>query len=255
MTSPLTRAGTRKRVALVATALLLLATSPPSVRSAQPVAAELAKDAPAPCPSAPRVASQAPWSTERIGFVVRKARLEAELDARDDLRLPPEVKAESAGRAVDKTLRDERLALETRTQTFRAQIDEMERSKRLASNEIKYAETKHEVLERHILALQNALEMLNGLAAKGQAPISERLNMAQRIVDYELTRTDLELAVARSREDISRAERNLADARTQHRHEILADLNDTQSRLADVMDQESAAVAAAEAQARCTPTN
>ena len=190
---------------------------------------------------------------EKIGLVIHKARLEAELNERDDMALPREAAALAGDRAVDKMLRDEHLTLETRTQAFRSQIDEMERSKRLALNEIKYAETKHEVLDRHILALHNALETLSGLAARGQALSSDRLNMAQRVVDYELMRSDLELAVARSHEDVSRAERSITDARAQHRHEILADLNDTLSKLADATEKESAELAAIDA--RCAATN
>ncbi len=255
MASPLTRAGLRKKVAapVAATlaALLFLATTPPSGRGAQPPAGALAKESLASCPSPPE-----PLSPERIGLVAHKARLEAELDERDDIRLPPDVTARAGDRDIDKMLRDERLALETRNQAFRSQIDEFERSKRLALNEIKYAEAKHDVLDRHLVALHSALETLNGLAAKGQALTSDRLNMAQRVVDYELMRADLELAVARSREDFSRTERNVADARAQHRHEILADLNDTQARLADATEKDSAALAAyAEAEARCAPTN
>ncbi len=153
-------------------------------------------------------------------------------------------------------MRDEKLALETRTQTFRAQIDELERSKRLALNEIKFAETKHEVLDRHIGVLQKELDTLNALAAKGQALTSDRLNMTQRIVDYQLMRTDIELAAARSNEDVSRVDRNLADARNQHRRDILADLSDTQARLADAMDKELAALALiANEAAHCAPSN
>lgn len=162
------------------------------------------------------------------------------MEGQDEISFPKDLLARLADRDIAKTLRDERLTFESRKLAYLGQIDELERTKRLAANEVKYADVKHGVLDVHVARLQSALEVLDGLAAKGQSLAVDRLNLAQRIVDYEMTRADIELAIARSREDIARTERSLDDLRRQRRNEILTDLSETQARLQDLAEKEAA---------------
>jgi hypothetical protein len=187
-------------------------------------------------------------SLDQIGLLAHTARLEAELDDRDEISFPPALNEHGGEQAIEKIMLDEKMALEMRSQSFHSAIDDIERVKRLALIEIHNAEAKHEIIDQHMELLQQAMDVQKGLLAKGQSLALDRLNLAQRIVDYRLMMIDLELTAARSREDVARAERNLADVRRQHRHEILPDLEETQARLADQQDRDAAA-------GRCAPIN
>ena len=194
-------------------------------------------------------------SLEQINLLAHKARLEAELDDRLEMHLPPALTERGGERAIEKIMRDEKMTLEARSQSFHSAVDEIERIKRLALNEINNAEAKHEIIDQHLALLQQAVDIQKGLLAKGQSLAIDRLNLAQRIVDYRLMMTDLELTAARSREEVARAERNLADVRSQRRHEILPDLDETQARLADQQDRDAATSAAANDAGHCAAIN
>ena len=179
-------------------------------------------------------------SQDQLGLLAHAARLHSELDGRDGIFFPDELLSRSDEPEVGKIMGDERRTFETRTLTYHSQINELERAKRIASLEIKNASAKGDILDRHILTLRNAQEIIVGLAAKGQALAIDRLNLAQRIADYEMQRADTELASARSAEDVSRAEQGLLDARDQHHQEIISDLSETETHIADLTNKETA---------------
>jgi hypothetical protein len=222
--------------ALISAALLVTALLPAIAVSAPPLPAAAGiemRETMEPSEHCVPKAIQKMALLEQINLVAHTARLEAELDDRDEIRFPPEIAERGGEWTIERIMRDEKMTLETRSQSFHSAVDEIERSKRMALNEIKYAEAKHEIIDQHIALLQQAVDIQNGLLAKGQSLAVDRLNLAQRIVDYRLMRTDLELMAARSREDVARAEHNLADVRSQRRQQILLDLGETQARLAD----------------------
>jgi hypothetical protein len=258
-------AALRRRVSAAAAALTfsaLLAAAPLRgiVVSTPSIAAAPAHEARETMEPSERCASKAVQtaaaaSLEQINLLAHKARLEAELDDRDEIRFSPALTERGGERAIERIMRDEKMTLETRSRSFHSAVDEIERSKRVALNEIEFAEAKHEIIDQHIALLQQALDIQKGLLAKGQSLAVDRLNLAQRIVDYRLMMTDLELTAARSREDVARAERNLVDVRSQRRHEILPDLDETQARLADQQDRDAAASAAANDAGHCAAIN
>jgi predicted nucleic acid-binding Zn-ribbon protein len=167
--------------------------------------------------------------------------LEAELNERDEIIFPAALLGRSEESGVAKALQDENAAFNVRIRTYRAQIGDLGRQLRLVRIDIKYGEEKQHLIERHIASLQNELDVHNDLAKRGQSLAIDRLNLAQRIVDYSLLRTDLDLQLAKSRDDCELIENRLAEISNQHRNELLAELRETQAHLQTFAEQTSAA--------------
>jgi hypothetical protein len=50
------------------------------------------------------------------------------------------------------------------------------------------------------------------------------LNLSQRLVDYEVMRADVDLSLAKTREDMTAIERNANDLPNQYREQVKADI-------------------------------
>lgn len=162
----------------------------------------------------------------RIRFLARYARLEAEINGQDAIVFPPELVSRLADPAVAAVVHDEKKAFETTTKAFREQMGAFERDLRVARIELKFAQEKHAALDSYIDSLRDAIDVHDKLAAKGQALAPERLNLQQRILDYRLMRTDVDLLVAKTQEDIDDIERGVASATNQYRATILSEFNE-----------------------------
>ena len=176
---------------------------------------------------------------ERIRFLAQYARLKAEIDEQPEVAFPPELVSRLSNRAVAKVVDEERTAFETRTKAFRGQMGELERALRLARIELKFAEEKRNAIETHINTLREALDIHDKLAAKGQALTSERLNLAQRILDYGLLRTDVDMLIAKTREDLADFEKGMAGLTRQYRGALLAEFNELRPAQARQDDHET----------------
>jgi hypothetical protein len=177
---------------------------------------------------------------ERIRFLAQYARLKAEIDEQPEVAFPPELVSRLSNRVVGKVVNEERAAFETRTKAYRGQMAELERALRLARIELKFAQEKRDALEAHINTLRDALDIHDKLAAKGQAIAVERLNLAQRILDYGLLRTDADMLMARTRQDIADVEKSMAGLTGQYRGALLAEFNELRPAQARQDDRETA---------------
>jgi hypothetical protein len=167
---------------------------------------------------------QIPAVGTHAAFHARYARLKAEAEGLDSIVFPSELLSLSDDQSVGEAVQEEKAAFATRTRAFRARMAEFDRMMRLAKIEIQFGEEKRAALEVHVEALKGALANHDRLAAKGQALAFDRLNLSQRLVDYQVMRADVNLSLAKTREDMATVERSANDLPTQYREQIKADM-------------------------------
>jgi hypothetical protein len=162
----------------------------------------------------------------RAAFVARYARLKAEAEGMESITFPAELLSRLGEQGVANALHEERVAFATRKQAFSTRAAELEHAMRLAKIEVKFVEEKRDALSLHVEALRTALANHDHLAAKGQALAIDRLNLSQRLVDYEVMLADVELSLAKMRDEMTTIEGNETDLPRQYREQVNADLTE-----------------------------
>jgi len=202
------------------------------------------------CPSANDATGERPKPNfAQITVGAHKIAIEAELDDKDEIIFPPALLGRSAEPWVVKALQDENAEFHSHINKYRSQIGDLDRQLRLVAIDIKYGQEKQRLVEGHIASLQKELDN-NGLATNEPSLAKDRLNLAERIVDYSLMRSDLDLQIAKSRDHSELIENRLAEIRRQHRAELLAELHATEARLQTLAESASAKIVPSAASAR-----
>jgi hypothetical protein len=176
--------------------------------------------------------------------VVHQARLEAELQDREEIVLPEPLQSQRNVDPVARALRDEQLILAARKESLASQLASLNADKSLAESEFGLTTAKEQSLLRQQTLAQNELDKVNSLMKEGLAYGGQKLALEQNVLQAEAVRLDVQLAILRVKKEASNIDRNIADVRNQWRNDSLADFNKTRSTLADLLRQAHAARAA-----------
>jgi hypothetical protein len=203
--------------------------------------------------SAP-VAEVAAIQSAAIANKVRLARLEAELQGRDEIVLPPEAQAASIAEAVADALHAEQSIMASDQEAMSTKFATLNEEKVLRQREIELTVAKKEAFERQEALMRQELDNINGLTAKGLAIVGQNLTIQQNLLQLQAARLDIELTILKARGDAGQIDRNIAELRSLRRNEILAETNKTRSDLAKLTQQARSAsseTAARSAQGEC----
>jgi len=184
--------------------------------------------------------------------VVHLARLEAELQSREQIALPGVLQSLQNAEPVASALRDEQLALTTRKDALTAQLASLNQDKTFAEREIELTTAKETSFERQEALAQKEFDKIGGLLNEGLVGNQQKLALQQNILLAEASRLDVKLAILRTQQEVSKIDHAISDLRNQWRNDSLAEFNKTRATLADLAQQ---AQAAANAAARADPAS
>ena len=165
-------------------------------------------------------------SAKRFALIARQARLDAEIkDA--SLSFPPELEARSKEPELARILREERLALDARRSSLTAQITNLKQSKEYLTEQITSLLSKDANTGEQIQIIKQELTRISGLVSKGLSAMPRQIETSQTLATLESSRLDVQIAVIRARQDISRADRDILDLKDQRRNTALQELAET----------------------------
>lgn len=183
-------------------------------------------------------------ANERLVLLAHRTRLEAEIQGRNSFAIPEELRGQEATEPVQRAFRDEALAAHTRQQQVAEQAQSVQQSIELMKRENEVIEAKDTMMQRQVTLLQQQLDAVDGLLKRGAATMSQKLILEQTLAQYESSHLDLQLSGLKSRQELLKAQQSIADMRNQLRAQDLAELGQTQARLADLARGDAAAAGA-----------
>ncbi|MCJ2012619.1 polysaccharide biosynthesis/export family protein [Methylobacterium sp. J-076] len=179
-------------------------------------------------------------SATRLALLARQVRLDAEI--RDvPLVFPPEIETRSKEPEVARIIREERLALETRRAALASQIANLKQNKEFLSEQITSLTAKDATTGEQLDIMKQELARISGLVSKGLSAMPRQIETSQTIATLESNRLDVQIAVIRARQDISKGERDILDLKDQRRNTALQEAAETRMRLNETMAKLEAA--------------
>jgi len=178
---------------------------------------------------------------ERVALLAHRARLEAEIQGHASIAIPEELQAREATEPVQRAFRDEAIALQARQGQVSEQIESVQQGMELLKRENEVIQAKDAMTQRQISLVQEQLDTVDGLLKRGSATVSQKLALEQTLAQYGSNHLDLQLSGLRSRQEWLKAQRSIGDMRNQLRAQDIAELSQTQARLADLSKREVAA--------------
>lgn len=128
-------------------------------------------------------------------------------------------------------LQQEQSIFDTRRRTLKTEIDVFEQLKEFLAKEIELidGQVKAQANERDIL--KKELDNISGLVARGLAAAPRQLELERSVSRMEGERLRLQSTLLTARQNISRTDVSIVEARNRRANEVAADLRDTQNRL------------------------
>lgn len=168
---------------------------------------------------------------------VRQSRLEAERDARADMAFPAEMAGRESEPAITAIFAGERSLFESRRNSRAGQRAQMRERAAQLRDEISGYTAQQDATRRQFYLIQDELTGVQDLFAKNLVNIS-RLNTLQREVarlEGELGR--LVATAAQARGKIAEIELQILQLDTDLRNEVVKDLRDVQSKVAELSER------------------
>jgi protein involved in polysaccharide export with SLBB domain len=166
------------------------------------------------------------FATQRLALLARQARLDAELKDKP-LAFPPEVEARAKDPLVARIMSEERLALDTRRTALDAQITNLKKTKDFLTEQITSLSAKDTTTGEQLDIMKAELARISGLVSKGLSAMPRQIETSQTIATLESNRLDVQIAVIRARQDISKADRDILDLKDQRRNAALQEAAET----------------------------
>ena len=163
-------------------------------------------------------------------LVVRRARLEAELNERPGLDSPPE----AGGTGYLQVLQEEEGIFDARKEAFERQIEALEELSELFREEIKVLGEKMVAQERQVSIAQAELEDISKLVASGTVTRSRETGLERVVADLQSGLLDLVVASMRAQQRLSETERDALNLRGQRKTEISRDLQGANAQIEEL---------------------
>jgi polysaccharide biosynthesis/export protein ExoF len=177
------------------------------------------------------------FSADRTSLLARQARLDAEISEKPQIAFPEELLARSGEPDVARMLREEQLLFEARRTGLADQVKSLEQNKAYLSNEIIVLQQKSATIDKELAAMRKELELVSGLLSKGLVGAPRQLELEQNIAQIENNQLDVQVAIVRANEDISKSDREVSDLKTKFQNDILQEAADVRVKLAEATEK------------------
>lgn len=171
-------------------------------------------------------------AAERIALASKQARLEAEIAGADSITFDAYLRGSPDKTWADQAMRGEQLLFKTRRSSIKAEITAIEQSMNSFRGEISALNDKSKMLDRQIELSRAELNLVNDLVAKGLTISPRKLAAEQSQALFENSRLDVQVAMLRARQSLTRAERDIIDLQSRFQRDALSDAADNRLKLA-----------------------
>lgn len=170
-------------------------------------------------------------ASERIGLLATQARLQAEVEAANEVQFPTELAGSQGDARVAAATKEQVMLFKSRKDSLESQVVGLDQIKGLYTAEIATLEGKIQSIAHQASLNKTELDGIAALLSKGLTTAPRKLALQQNAAQFESTRLDLELSVVRAKQAISKAERDKSEAVNARRNEALVDLEQTRTKI------------------------
>jgi protein involved in polysaccharide export with SLBB domain len=171
------------------------------------------------------------------GQIARRARLQAELDGADQISFPPELVRRENEPEVSKLLSDERKLFAARREALRSQTETLLSLKEQLNGEVESLKAKVILKERQLELLRREVQSVTTLVKRGLAIESRQFALERAEADAESNRLDLDTAIMRARQEISKTEQAILELQSKYRTGLISDIRATHAKLQEQWEQ------------------
>ncbi|SFJ61697.1 exopolysaccharide production protein ExoF [Bosea sp. OK403] len=174
---------------------------------------------------------------QRLALLLKRDRLLSELRKSDKISFSDEVVRHPDAGSARQGMEEEAMLFASRQLAINSQRDLLLQAKALLEGELKTLGAKTVTQQKQYDLVRKELDNINALVSKGLAVNPRQLAVEQNLAQIESQGLDLVLAIARTKQDISRTERNLADLKNQREADLNKELRETQVSLQQATDR------------------
>lgn len=175
--------------------------------------------------------------TQRLALLLRRDRLLSEARNADRISFSEAVTRHPDTRLAQQGQQEESTLFAARQTTARSQLELLQRSKALLEDELKTLAAKAVTQRKQQDLVRKDLDNINSLMSKGLSVSPRQLAVEQNLAQLESQALDLILATARTRQDIGKADLNIAELQNKRETAISKELRETQVNLSQVTDR------------------
>ncbi len=170
-------------------------------------------------------------SPDYASLLARQARVDAEIGDKAQIAFPPELQAKAEDPDSARAMREEQLLFESRRSDLAARVSALGRNKDFLRNEIQQLQQKNTSVENELVAMRKEFDLISGLVSKGLSGAPRQLELEQNIGQIEGNLLDVQLAITRANEDITKSDGDILALKTKYRNEALEESQDVRVRL------------------------
>jgi len=167
---------------------------------------------------------------KRVRLLVRRARIEAELQGKSEIEVPEEIASDPKLPGI---LADERAIMEAQQKKLDLQLKALDDLKSLLTQEIDSLEKKIAAQQRQVDLAKKQLQSVDALAEKGLVVNTRVLDSERNIADMESKLLDYETAILEARQEISKADQDAIDLKNTLESDLAIDRQETEAQLVE----------------------
>jgi len=167
---------------------------------------------------------------EQLRLLVKKARIEAELQGQAEIEMPEEIASDPGTPGI---LAEEKAIMDARQKQLTLQLQALDDLKELLQQEISSLEKKIVTANRQVELARKELESVGSLAEKGLVVNTRVLTSERNIAEMESKLLDYETAILTARQDISKAEQDALNLKNTAVSELAVERQEVEAKLVE----------------------
>ena len=174
--------------------------------------------------------------SDQAQLVTRRARLQAEIEGRSSIAYPQVLGTSLQPKQIADLQRQEQMLFDTRRRSFTTKAENLQKTKELVANEINALSMKEASLDKQLKLARRERDTVTALTEKGLAISSRQIAVEMNVAQLESARLDVGLSRVRAEQERSKLDRDLGELPNQRNNEILVDLRQTDTKLAELAE-------------------
>lgn len=176
-------------------------------------------------------------------LVIKKARLDAARDGRAELDLPGEIAARAGEAAVASIIAGQQKLLASSTESDKGKVEQLEQQVKQLAEQIDGIEAQISSQSTQSKLIAEELKSLNTLRSQGLVPNSRVLSVEREAARLKGVKAELQASRASAESKIGEVKLRIIQIGEDRRTEVLAELRETESRIAELQEKRVSASA------------
>lgn len=169
---------------------------------------------------------------ERDRLHIRAARLQAELDDRQDIALPATLRARRNSPDIAAMMEQEQLIHQSRRRAFETQMRTLKELRSFLDQEVASLRAQRKTHDTQLALVKDELSKVRGLAGRGLTTSARHLELERLMTQLEGDGLKLDGSLIKTRQEISRTDLSMIELENKRSGEVAVELQKTRDEIA-----------------------